>query len=293
MRPWEARLYRANSRGVSAVTAENALVQPATVAGVEISEQLTERGLGSLTLAKGDLDITCRLEGGRSRLGIEQGEQKVLSLEVTDDLGYPAVTARFGGEEQEVLDEVRAMARDMLAVPPEEWPDFVWREDLLLALKGIDEGRFYAASELKMYRVTARVMAEGDSLSFSLSQITYLRTDAVGSIDILLCADGFMVYDQRSGSLLKVENDDVRLTRRKTDATAENAFDEETFIALAGMLHDHEDEVPEELRQSLDGLVEFATDPQLPKPSLVDTLAAPVWSTELRESRRKAFASGG
>jgi hypothetical protein len=289
MRPWYASIVQRNLRGVPAVTPERTLVQPAMVAGVEISEQLNERGFGPLMLARGSVCITYQSLGGKSDLKIEREGQEVLSLDVTEDPEFPAATAHFGGEEQEVLDEVRAMARDMLAVPLEDWPEFVWRDDLLSALKGVDDGRFYATSGPKAYWITARLMAEGDDITCSLSQNKLLKQTSVGSLDVLLHANGFEAYDQRSGSLLEVAGDDVRLTQRKIEAAKGEAFDAATFAALVGMLRDYEDEVPEELRQSLDVLVAFAVNPQIPQASPVDILEAPNWSAEHRQKVTEAL----
>jgi len=289
VRPWYARIVQKNLRGIRAVKPDEALSQPAIVAGVEISEQLNERNFGSLILVKDNIIISCDSLGGRSDLKVKCEGQEVLSLNVTEDCEFPEMTARFGGEEQEVLDEVRAMARDMLAVPLEEWPEFVWRDDLLLALKGVDEGRFYARCVPERYGVNARVMAEGNELMFSLSQATFIQFDCTGSLDVLLHVNGFEAYDHRSGGLLVVDGNDVRLTQRKAEAAAGKAFDADTFAALAGMLRDYEDEVPEELRQSLDSVVAFAADPQIPQATLVDVLEPPVWSVEHRQKRMEAL----
>ncbi len=286
MSPWDASIVHTSSKGASNDEPEEALVRSATVAGVEISKD----GCASLKLAKDDVSVTWRFMGGRSKLTVERGGYEALTMIVTEDTEYPSVTARFEGEEQEVLDEVRAMARDMLSVPLEEWPAIVWREELLSTLRGVDEGRYCARGGLNGYHVGARVMAEGNELEFSVSQTTFIRFDCTGSLDVLLDAGGIKAFDQRSGSLLVADGDSVRLTQRRTDETAGKAFDAATFAALAGMLREYKSEVPEELRQSLDVLVAFATDPQIPQPILVDTLEAPDWSAEHRQERTKALS---
>jgi|GEM_PF-5510405 len=254
--------------------------EPMTIAGVEIAIPTKPRD--EVMFTRNGLSVRASVRWDYPQFHVEREGTRLGTLELLNHGAYPKLTAPLPADEESLVSEVCAMARDLLGAPADAWPEGSRTESLTRLLSAIVHRQFLVQPNLLGTVLGTRSEAEGSEVEFYLSCYV-LRGH---STDLLLSEDGFSLYREEPESLITSEGEKVTVTFAGDSGTTRLSPDE--LRQLRGFLKalDHvRDQLPERILPGLKRYRQFLERPEALEPAFVESLAPPQWSTKARFER--------